>query len=235
MTDVWGKIMQVQIDSARYLGEKRSYTIKNIRFSVSPREMIGLIGTNGAGKSTTLQSILGLMPEMSGEIIFPTSEIPYAYVPEQPIYYDYLTLQEHFDLLYEMHQLTERTAPDELENLLEQFNLTQVRKQYISSFSKGMKQKAAFLFAYIQKPDILILDEPFVGLDAMSMKLVLRLLEKQRQLGMGILLCTHVLDTAEKICGRFVWIHGGEMLKYATLEQLQQEAALENGGLMDCM
>lgn len=227
--------MQVNIQSAKYSGEQKSYTIRNINFSVQAGELVGLIGTNGAGKSTTIQSILGLMYEMNGKITFSEDSIPYAYVPEQPIYYDYLTLKEHLELLYNLHHLEQRTSPEELANLLKQFQLDKVQNQYISSFSKGMRQKCSFLFAYIQKPAILILDEPFVGLDAMTMKLVLRLLEKIRQDGTGILLCTHVLDTAEKVCERFVWIHEGEMLKYGTLTALREEANLQKGTLIDCM
>ncbi|MGM9988362.1 MAG: ABC transporter ATP-binding protein [Bacillaceae bacterium] len=222
--------MNIKIRKAGY--ESGITIIENIVFSIDEGEMVGLIGTNGAGKSTTIKSIMGTIPWVEGEIFLPET---YAYIPEQPIYYEYLTLSEHFDLIFEMKGIKREEVQERLDKLLEEFSLAHVQTHYISAFSKGMKQKAMILFALIQQPELYIVDEPFVGLDAMATIKFIRHLQREQQRGARILLCTHVIDTAEKLCSRFVWIDNGNMLVSGTKEEIQQKFNVEQLDLLEIM
>lgn len=218
--------MNVHIEQAGY--EHGESVIEDIEFEVRPGEIVGMIGSNGAGKSTTLACLTGTIPWMRGTVQIDR----YAYIPEQPVYYDYLTLEEHIALVLELTDVDNRERTEELIRL---FRLETVRHDYIASFSKGMKQKAMILLALIQEAKFLLVDEPFVGLDAMTTIQLLRLLEAERRQGTGVLLVTHVLDTAERLCDRFVWIDDGRMLASGTKEELRLSLQTEGESLFDMM
>ncbi|WP_029596334.1 MULTISPECIES: ABC transporter ATP-binding protein [Exiguobacterium] len=218
--------MDVHIEQAGY--ERGESVIEDIEFEVRPGEIVGMIGSNGAGKSTTLACLTGTIPWMRGTVKIDR----YAYIPEQPVYYDYLTLEEHIALVLELTSVHTRERTDELLRL---FRLETVRYDYIASFSKGMKQKAMILLALIQEAKFLLVDEPFVGLDATTTIQLLRLLEAERRQGTGVLLVTHVLDTAERLCDRFVWIDDGRMLASGTKDELRLSLQTEGESLFDMM
>ncbi|WP_214823448.1 ABC transporter ATP-binding protein [Exiguobacterium sp. s28] len=218
--------MNVHIEQAGY--EHGESVIEAIRFEVRPGEIVGMIGSNGAGKSTTLACLTGTIPWMRGTVQIDR----YAYIPEQPVYYDYLTLEEHIALVLELTDVDNRERTEELIRL---FRFETVRHDYISSFSKGMKQKAMILLALIQEAKFLLVDEPFVGLDATTTIQLLRLLEAERRQGTGVLLVTHVLDTAERLCDRFVWIDDGRMLAGGTKEELRLSLQTEGESLFEMM
>lgn len=218
--------MNVHIEQAGY--ESGEAVIESIAFEVHPSEIVGMIGSNGAGKSTTIACLTGTIPWMRGKVLIER----YAYIPEQPVYYDYLTLDEHIALVLE---LTDIGNLDRTEELLRLFRLDSVRHDYIASFSKGMKQKAMILLALIQEADYLLVDEPFVGLDATTTIQLLRLLETERNRGTGVLLVTHVLDTAERLCDRFVWIDDGQLLASGTKQQLRFSLQTEGETLFEMM
>ncbi|MCT4783230.1 MULTISPECIES: ABC transporter ATP-binding protein [Exiguobacterium] len=218
--------MKIQINQAGYGNQEP--VIHDIAFELNPGEIVGMIGSNGAGKSTTVACLTGTIPWMQGTI----DSGRYAYIPEQPIYYDYLTLAEHIALVTE---LTGTSVPRRTEELLRLFRLEAVRHDYIASFSKGMKQKAMILLALIQEADYLLVDEPFVGLDATTTIQLLRLLEEERSRGKGILLVTHVLDTADRLCDRFIWIDTGAMLASGTKQQMRESLETEGKTLFDMM
>ncbi|MCC5892133.1 ABC transporter ATP-binding protein [Exiguobacterium sp.] len=218
--------MDVHIQRAGY--ESGEAVVEEIEFDVRPGEIVGMIGSNGAGKSTTIACLTGTIPWMQGRV-----EIGrYAYIPEQPIYYDYLTLAEHIALVTELTR-TEESA--RTHQLLELFRLESVQHDYIASFSKGMKQKAMILLALIQEAEFLLVDEPFVGLDATTTIQLLRLLEEERRRGTGVLLVTHVLDTADRLCDRFVWIDNGRMLANGTKQEIRAELGTDGESLFDMM
>lgn len=218
--------MDVLINKAGY--ESGVTIIDGITFDVRPGEIVGMIGSNGAGKSTTIACLTGTIPWMQGSVDIEG----YAYIPEQPVYYDYLTLNEHIALVLE---LTGVKSEEKTKELLRLFRLDGVQNDYIASFSKGMKQKAMILLALIQEADYLIVDEPFVGLDATTTIQLLRLLETERAEGKGILLVTHVLDTADRLCDRFVWIDNGHMLASGTKAEMQTSLKTNATTLFDMM
>ncbi|UPJ18679.1 ABC transporter ATP-binding protein [Bacillus cereus] len=225
-------MLEVNIRSAGYeIGEK---TIRDIAFSIEKGELVALIGANGAGKSTTIKTMLGLLVNMDGEISFGEKKNPYAYVPEHPTYYYYLTLWEHIELLMaargsEMGSWEERAG-----QLLHTFRMDKHKHEYLSKFSKGMKQKSMLILAFLTEPDFYIIDEPFIGLDPVATKEFLSYLYKEKERGAGILLCTHVLDTAEKICERFLLISQGTLVADGHLESIQMLAEMPDSSLLDC-
>ena len=218
--------MIVSIDKAGY--EVNEPVIQSISFDVRSGEILGVIGSNGAGKTTTIACLTGTIPWMKGTVEMER----YAYIPEQPVYYDYLTLSEHIALVQE---LTGVESTEKTEELLKLFRLDRVTDRYLSSFSKGMKQKAMILLALIQEAHVLIVDEPFIGLDATTTIQLLRLLEAERTRGAAVLLVTHVLDTAERLCDRFVWIDDGQLLASGTKAEIREALETEGMTLFDMM
>lgn len=225
-------MLKVNIRSAGYeIGEK---TIHDIAFSIEKGELVALIGANGAGKSTTIKTMLGLLVNMDGEISFGEKKNPYAYVPEHPTYYDYLTLWEHIELLMAARGSEMGSWEERAEQLLHTFRMDKHKNEYLSKFSKGMKQKSMLILAFLTEPDFYIIDEPFIGLDPVATKEFLSYLYKEKERGAGILLCTHVLDTAEKICERFLLISQGTLVAEGHLESIQILAEMPGSSLLDC-
>lgn len=221
-------IITVKIHSAGYLDSPES--IKNIEFTIHRGELIGLIGANGAGKSTTIKAMMGLLPKFEGEINL--HSIRYAYIPEHPVFYDELTLWEHLEFQAAIFQL--RNWEMRAEKLLERFQLSHVKHDLLTSYSKGMRQKVMLVLAFMLKPDLYIVDEPFIGLDPRSTKEFLKLLLEEKNRGASIFMSTHVLDTAEKICDRILLMENGTIIASGTLQQLRDRCQLPNGSLLDC-
>ncbi|HDR4894612.1 TPA: ABC transporter ATP-binding protein [Bacillus cereus] len=225
-------MLEVNIRSAGYeIGEK---IIHDIAFSIEKGELVALIGANGAGKSTTIKTMLGLLVNMDGEISFGEKKNPYAYVPEHPTYYDYLTLWAHIELLMAARGSEMGSWEERAEQLLHTFRMDKHKHEYLSKFSKGMKQKSMLILAFLTEPDFYIIDEPFIGLDPVATKEFLSYLYKEKERGAGILLCTHVLDTAEKICERFLLISQGTLVVDGHLESIQMLAEMPGSSLLDC-
>ena len=225
-------MLKVNIRSAGYeIGEK---TIHDIVFSIEKGELVALIGANGAGKSTTIKTILGLLVNMDGEISFGEKKNPYAYVPEHPTYYDYLTLWEHIELLMAARGSEMGSWEERAEQLLHTFRMNKHKHEYLSKFSKGMKQKSMLILAFLTEPDFYIIDVPFIVLDTVATKEFLNYLYKEKERGAGILLCTHVLDTAEKICERFLLISQGTLVADGHLESIQILAEMPGSSLLAC-
>ncbi|WP_338452393.1 ABC transporter ATP-binding protein [Niallia oryzisoli] len=224
-------LISIKINEAGYdPGEAK---IHHLDFSIHKGELIGLIGANGAGKSTTIKSILGHIPFLEGEILFKEG-IATAYLPERPVFYDELTLQEHINFIAAVEELSVEVLNNRVTPLLKKFQLTNHIHELPGTYSKGMQQKAMFILALMIKPDLLIIDEPFMGLDPIATKIVLEMIMEERNRGVGILMCTHVLDTAEKVCDQFVLIDHGQQLAYGTLEDFRGTCSLPGASLFDC-
>jgi ABC-2 type transport system ATP-binding protein len=225
-------VLLVNIEEAGY--DDCPDTIRQIEFAVRSGELLGLIGPNGAGKSTTIKAVLGLLKRMRGEIRFVGPRRSYSYIPEHPILYEELTLWEHLELAAAAYEMPPETFRDRAEALLERFRLSEVRHQLTTSFSKGMQQKVMLILGFLTKPDVYIVDEPFIGLDPKATKELLDMLNEERKRGAGILMSTHVLDTAERICDSFLLIDGGRLVAKGSLEDIRARAELPGGTLFDC-
>lgn len=226
-------VLTVDIKKAGY-GE-HSPVIRDVSFTVGAGELVGLIGPNGAGKSTTVKSVLGLLNYVDGSITLGGENGRYAYVPEQPVLYEYLTLWEHLQLAAAAYGLDERTFAERAEKLLWQFRLSDDRHRLPTGFSKGMQQKMMLIIGFILQPDIYVVDEPFVGLDPRATRDFLQLLESERERGAGILMSTHVLDTAERISSRLILIDAGSIVAQGTLDEVRSQAGCAaDAPLFDC-
>lgn len=224
-------MLNVSIESAGYQDKRRA--IQNIAFEVKSGELVGLLGGNGAGKSTTIKALLGLLRDYKGNVDFKDGT-RYAYIPEQPVLYDYLTFYEHLDLAA-TSSLEDAEWENRAKELISYFRMENVMNDYPSSFSKGMKQKVMLITAFMLKPDLYIIDEPFLGLDPRATKDFLKLINMERKRGAGILMCTHVLDTAERICDRFLLLSNGTLLSQGTLNDFQMRSGERAGSLLDCV
>lgn len=225
-------ILDTTIKSAGY--DKGEAKIHDIAFQVEAGQLVGLIGPNGAGKSTTIKSILGIMRDVHGTVQIGDGKGTYAYVPEQPVLYDSMTLWEHLELAAAAHELPLGEFEARAEELLSEFQMTEQKHHLPTSFSKGMQQKLMLIIAFLLRPSLYIVDEPFVGLDPRATRRFLRMLDKERQRGAGVLMSTHVLDTAERVCDSFVLIHQGRIVARGTFEEVRQTCGLPEGTLFDC-
>jgi len=223
-------------------GYSNKNVLHNISFHVGKEEIVGLIGLNGAGKSTTIKHIIGLMQGKRGKIeingqTFKENPTAYrkqlAYIPEQPILYDELTLYEHLRLTAMAHDLDEAVFEERLPGLLEAFRMERHLHWFPVHFSKGMRQKAMIMCAFLIKPDLYIVDEPFVGLDPLGIQSYLDLMDQMKRKGAGVLMSTHILATAERYCDRFIILHEGKIRAAGTLQQLQGEFNLPGASLDD--
>lgn len=225
-------LLEVSIKQAGYI--KNEVIIRNINFSLKQGELLGLIGPNGSGKSTIIKAIVGFLPDFHGVVLFNGKQKRYAYIPEQPVFYEELTLMEHLELAASAYSLTGRQFEEKAEELLRIFKLQDVKHQLPVNFSKGMQQKTMLIIGFLINPDVFIVDEPFIGLDPRATKNFLALLDIAIKQGAGVLMSTHVLDTAEKICSSFVLISDGNLVCKGNLEEIREACNLPNASLIDC-
>ncbi len=224
-------LLTVNLKRAGYDDDMK--VIENIAITVSAGEMVGLIGPNGAGKSTTIKTLLGMNPYFEGEVTLPANK-SYAYIPEKPVFYYDMTLWEHIDLMASLLELKEEEWKGSVRQLLELFDLEKVIHESPATFSKGMQQKSMLVFALMARPALYVVDEPFIGLDPIATKKLLHLFAEEQKRGAGILMCTHVLDTAEKICDRFILLTDGKVKASGTLQAIQESCGQPGASLLDC-
>jgi len=223
-------LLDVDIKSAGY--EKGNSMIKDIQFTVENGELIGLIGPNGAGKSTTIKTLLGLLEHKEATITYGDSN--YSYIPDRPIFYDELTLWEHLDFVAAVEGLSENEYKEKATELLTRYKLADHAHEFPTKYSMGMQQKAMLILTMITSPMLYIIDEPLNGLDPTAMKIFLDSIKSEQQRGAGVLMSTHVLDTAEKICDRFLIIHQGRLKASGTMKEIRNQCQLPQGSLYDC-
>lgn len=214
--------------------------LKEVSFEVNDNELVGLIGLNGAGKSTTIKEIMGLLQPQSGTITLDGLKLSQdpekyrkkiGYIPETPVLYEELTLKEHIEITAMAYDIPQEIARERAKKLLATFRLENRIEWFPANFSKGMKQKVMILCALLIEPSLLIVDEPFLGLDPLAIHSLLQLFDEMKAEGVSILMSTHVLATAEKHCDRFVILHEGKVRAQGTLEELQHAFDLPNASL----
>ena len=216
--------------------------LKNISFEVGDGELIGLIGLNGAGKSTTINEIIGLLTPYQGQIsidglTLAQDQAEYrkkiGFIPEMPSLYEELTLREHLETVAMAYDLNYDEAMARATELLELFRLSDKLEWFPINFSKGMKQKVMIICAFMVNPSLFIVDEPFLGLDPLAISDLTELLAQEKAKGKAILMSTHVLDAAEKMCDRFVILHQGQVRAMGNLAELRQAFGKEDASLND--
>lgn len=223
-------------------GYTKNPVLKDISFEVNEKEIVGLIGLNGAGKSTTIKHVIGLMEPHSGSIMINGQKFhqdkeayrkQFTFVPEAPILYDELTLEEHLKITAMAYGLKSEEYRERTETLLKEFRMEKRLKWFPAHFSKGMKQKVMIMCAFLVQPALYIVDEPFVGLDPLGIQSLLDLMKKMKENGAGILMSTHILATAERYCDRFVILHEGKIRAKGTLLELREQFSMPDATLDD--
>lgn len=205
--------------------------VDDISFVARPGEVTGYLGPNGSGKSTTMKMITCLIGMTAGSILFegrPVQEDSMAfrrrmgYVPEEPHLYNHLTAVEYLTMVAQLRGLPARQSSARMDDLLRLFNLHADRHSGIAGYSKGMRQKVLLIAALLHNPDLLLLDEPFSGLDVASALMLRSLIEELARRGKVVLFSSHELDTVERISQRIVILHRGHVVADDSIERLRE-------------
>ncbi len=210
-------------------GYSQVNTIKDLNFTVPSGSLTALIGLNGSGKTTTINHVIGLMTAKSGTISFDGLDsqkeaIQYqnslAYIPELPVIYDDLTLREHIQTTIAAYHLDARKAEQEAERLLTIFRLSDKQDWFPIDFSKGMRQKVMIVTAFLADKPLLVIDEPFIGLDPLAVADLIELLQEKKAAGKTILMSTHVIEEAEQFVDDFLLIDQGKIRVQGKLKDI---------------
>jgi predicted permease len=218
---------------ARSLTKYYNHTpaVRQVSFAIHPGEILGYLGPNGAGKSTTVKMLVGLIEPSEGQIFyrgrsvyedFAAFQRRIGYVPEEPQLYSHLSGRENLQLVGRLRGIPRRVLEPKMDEFLSVFGLSSDSHRPVSSYSKGMRQKVLLSAALLHDPDILILDEPFSGLDVTSVLMLRSLLRALADRGKTILYSSHVLEVVEKICSTVVILRKGEVVAYDSIERLRE-------------
>ena len=204
--------------------------MEGVTFTARDGEITGYLGANGSGKSTTMKMITGLIKPSSGEICFQGSPIRkdllafrqrLGYVPEEPHLYTHLSGMEYLEMVAQLRNMDCQVASECILGLLRLFGLYGDRDVSLSSYSKGMRQKILLSAALMHNPDLILLDEPFSGLDVGSSLILRSLMEELARRGKVVLFSSHELDTVERICSHVVILHRGKVVADDSIESLR--------------
>ena len=211
--------------------------VDNVSFTARPGEITGYLGPNGSGKSTTMKMITGLIEMTSGEILFGGVPIQrdliaykqrMGYVPEEPHLYGHLSGLEYLVMVGQLRDLPEKPTADRIDGLLRLFSLHGDRHAPISAYSKGMRQKVLLAAALMHNPDLVLLDEPFSGLDVGSALVLRSLIQELATRGKVVLFSSHELETVERVSSRVVILHRGKIVADDSIERLRTLMSLPN-------
>lgn len=209
--------------------------VGKVSFAARAGEVTGYLGPNGSGKSTTMKIITGLMEATAGEIVYNGTPIQrdliaykrrMGYVPEEPHLYTHLTGLEYLVMVGQLRDLTESTAARRIDGLLRLFSLHGDRHAPISAYSKGMRQKILLSAALLHDPELLLLDEPFTGLDIATSLVLRSLIQELAARGKVVLFSSHELDVVERVCSRVVILHRGKVVADDSIERLRSLMSL---------
>lgn len=220
---------------------KKFCAVDHLSFAVNSGEIVGLLGPNGAGKTTVLRCIANILRFNEGAIAIGGYDLVtqprqakscLAFVPEVPSLYDLLTVREHLKFVAMCFDTTDR-FDERCGELLRRFDLDEKADELVATLSKGMKQKLAIACAFIHDAKLLLLDEPLIGIDPRGVAEVKSHIQNAKETGCAILVSTHLLDTAERLCDRVLIVQRGVMQAAGTLEELRQRAHVESGATLE--
>ena len=215
-------------------GEKKA--VDDLSLHIAPGEIYGFIGHNGAGKTTTLKAVAGILRFDSGEIRIDgcsVAEQPLeckrrlAYIPDNPDLYDYMTGIQYLNFIADIFGVSAADRQARIRDLAQRFELTADLAQPIAAYSHGMKQKLAVIAAWLHEPQLILMDEPFVGLDPKAAHLLKGMMREICDRGGAIFFSTHVLEVAEKLCDKVAIIKGGKLIRSGTMEEVKGDDSLE--------
>ena len=210
--------------------------VENLSLHVEPGDLYAFIGHNGAGKTTTIKSVVGILKFDEGEILIDgksVSENPLstkevvAYLPDNPDLYESLTGIQYLNFISDIYRISKEERKTAIEYYANEFEMLDKLNNFISSYSHGMKQKLALIGAFIHKPKLLILDEPFVGLDPKASFIVKKIMREFCEQGGAIFFSTHILEVAQKLCNKMAIIKKGKLIKKGNMEEITKDISLE--------
>ena len=216
-------------------GEKKA--VDNLSLHIAPGEIYGFIGHNGAGKTTTLKSVVGILQFDAGEITIDGISIKenpleckrrFAYIPDNPDLYDYMTGIKYLNFIADIFGVGANERQARIRKYADAFELTADLAQPIAAYSHGMKQKLAIISAWLHEPKLILMDEPFVGLDPKAAHLLKEMMREMCDEGGAIFFSTHVLEVAEKLCDKVAIIKSGRLIRSGTMEEVKGDESLED-------
>ena len=216
-------------------GEKKA--VDDLTLHIAPGEIYGFIGHNGAGKTTTLKSVVGILQFDQGEITIGGKSIKtdplackrlLAYIPDNPDLYDYMTGIKYLNFIADVFGVDAQTRRERIRTYADTFELTGDLAQPIAAYSHGMKQKLAIIAAWLHEPKLILMDEPFVGLDPKASHLLKEMMREVCDEGGAIFFSTHVLEVAEKLCDKVAIIKGGRLIRSGAMEEVKGDESLED-------
>lgn len=216
-------------------GEKTA--VCDLSLKIDGGEIYGFIGHNGAGKTTTLKSVVGILDFDEGSVTFDGVSLKddpiefkkkLAYIPDNPDLYDYMTGIKYLQFIADVFGISVKTRTERINRYAKLFELSSALGQPIASYSHGMKQKLAIIAALIHEPKLIVMDEPFVGLDPKAAHILKGLMRDACDKGASIFFSTHVLEVAEKLCDKVAIIKDGKLIRNGTMEDVKGDASLEN-------
>ena len=215
-------------------GDKKA--VDDLSLHIKSGEIYGFIGHNGAGKTTTLKSVVGILQFDEGEILINGKSIrtapldckrDIAYIPDNPDLYDYMSGIKYLNFIADIFGVSATDRKERIRKYSELFELTADLAQPIAAYSHGMKQKLAIIAAWLHSPKLIIMDEPFVGLDPKASHLLKGMMREVCDEGGAIFFSTHVLEVAEKLCDKVAIIKGGRLVRSGTMEEVKGDDSLE--------
>ena len=219
-------------------GEKKA--VDDLNIHINPGEIYGFIGHNGAGKTTTLKSVVGILQFDEGEILINGKSVrtapldckrDIAYIPDNPDLYDFMTGIKYLNFIADIFKVSVADRQERIRKYADLFELTADLAQPIAAYSHGMKQKLAIIAAWLHRPKLIIMDEPFVGLDPKASHLLKGMMRDVCDAGSAIFFSTHVLEVAEKLCDKVAIIKGGKLIRSGTMEEVKGDDSLEEAFL----
>ena len=227
-------VLKVENYTKIYSGTKKA--ADNISLDVESGDIYGFIGHNGAGKSTTIRAIVGVLDFTDGEIYIDGHSVKKepleckkitAYIPDNPDLYENLTGLQYLDFIADVFDIDSKVRQDRIKEYADKLEITDALSDPISSYSHGMKQKVAIISALIHEPKLLVMDEPFVGLDPKAAYMLKEIMHDMCKKGSAVFFSTHVLDVAEKLCNKVAIIKEGKIITQGTMEDLVGDKSLE--------
>ena len=211
--------------------------LKKVNLTINDGDIYAFVGSNGAGKTTTIKSMLGILPFNSGDVLYDGISIKdkpleikqnLAYIPDNPDIYEHLTGLEYLNFIADMYETDAKTKNEAIKKYSKILEIDTKLNDKIGSYSHGMKQKIVIISALIHNPKVLIMDEPFVGLDPLSTHKLKEIMKELTKEGKIIFFSTHVLDVAEKLCNKIAIIKNGKILTEGTMKEITKNSSLED-------
>ncbi len=218
----------------KHYGDK--VAVDHLSLHIKPGEIYGFIGHNGAGKTTTLKAVVGILDFDEGEILIDGHSIKeeplvckqnFAYIPDNPDLYEFMTGIQYLNFIGDIFKVESYTRQQRIDHYASLFEIKDDLNKSIAAYSHGMKQKLAIISAWIHEPKLIIMDEPFVGLDPKASHILKEMMKEVCQKQGAIFFSTHVLEVAEKLCDKIAIIKGGKLIRSGTMEEVRGDDSLE--------